>query len=411
MGNFKMKIVILFLLSFLLLHAQERLTVVKDTSGLSDDAIREKAQEADKKVKKTLDIQDVIEATDSNGKVDLAKLEAKWEKLSPTPKKYDWVQTKSGEWFKGNIKALYDDRLEFDSKEIGLYTFKLADVAQIKSYHLMRVNIENLASIKGVLRLKDDKLTIIQGDTKYNFAKKQIVSFARDAETERNLWSGKASVGLDMRRGNSQQQDFTANLKLQRRSSESHLALSYLGRVSSKDKVEISNDHRFNEKYDVFLSRNFFWTPLFSELYIDKFKNIDAQITAGVGVGYTLFDTSKARWSFSGGPAFVYTRHTTVDVATKKTAFSPALEVSTQYKRKINAMTKLSYDYKLTYTTREAGVYKHHMVLVLENSLLSWLDFDISGIWDYVKSPTADKDGAIPLQNDFQMIMGLGVAF
>ncbi len=411
MGNYSMKIIIFFFLSTFLLQAQERLTVVKDSSGLSENAIRKKAEAADKKVKRILDIQDVIAATDSNGKVDLAKLEAKWEKLSPTPKKYDWVQTKSGEWFRGNIKALYDDRLEFDSKEIGLYTFKLADVAQIKSYHLMRVNIENLASIKGILRLKGEKLTIIQGENKYDFAKKQIVSFARDANAERNLWSGKASIGLDMRSGNSDQQDFTANLKLQRRSSESHLALSYLGRVSSKEKVEISNDHRFNEKYDIFLSRNFFWTPLFSELYIDKFKNIDAQITAGVGVGYTLLDTSKTRWSFSGGPAFVYTRHATVDTATQKTAFSPALEASTQYKYKINTMTKLTYDYKLTYTTREAGVYKHHMVLVLQNSLLSWLDFDISGIWDYVKSPTAASDGAIPLQNDFQMIMGLGVAF
>ena len=406
-----MKIGILFLLSFLLLHAQGTLTVVKDTSGLSADAIRTKAETADKKVKRTLDIKDVIAATDSNGKVDLAKLEAQWERLSPTPKKYDWVQTKSGEWFKGAMKALYDGKLEFASNAIGLYTFKLSDIKQIKSYHLMHVNIENLASIKGILRLKGNKLTIIQGKNKYDFAKKQIVSFAPDGAEERNLWSGKASIGFDMRSGNSDQQDFTANLKLQRRSSESHLALSYLGRVSSKDKVEISNDHRLNEKYDVFLSRKFFWTPLISELYIDKFKNIDAQITAGVGLGYTMLDTSKERWSFSGGPAFVYTRHTTVDITTNQNSFSPALEASTKYKLKVSKMTNLTYDYKLTYTTREAGIYKHHMVLVLSNSLLSWLKFDISGIWDYVKSPTAASDGLIPFKNDFQMIMGLGVVF
>ena len=406
-----MKTVILFLISFFLLHAQEDLMVVEDTSGLSDDAIRQKAKESDKKVKRTLDIKDVIEVTDANGKVDLAKLEAKWESLSPSPVKYDWVQTKSGEWFKGDIKALYDGKLEFDSKEIGLYTFKLANVKQIKSYHLMSVNIENLASIKGVLRLKENKLTIIQGENRYNFKKKQIVSFAPDGTRERNFWSGKASIGFDIRSGNSDQQDFTANIKLQRRSASSHLSLSYLGRVSSKNGVEISNDHRLNEKYDIFLSRHFFWTPLFSELYRDTFKNIDEQLTAGVGVGYTLLDTPKTTWSFSGGPAFVYTRHTTVDSATNQNSFSPALEVSTTYKIDINKMSNLTYDYKLTYTTNEAGVYKHHMVLVLENDLLSWLDLDISGIWDYVKSPTAASDGSIPLQNDFQMIMGLGVEF
>ncbi len=406
-----MKILIILLISLLLLNAEDKLMVVEDKSGLSDDAIRNIAQESDKKVKKTLDIKDVFEATDANGKVDLAKLEAKWESLSPTPKKDDWVQTKSGEWFRGTIKALYNNQLEFSSNEVGLYTFDLDDVTQIKSYHLMSVNIENIASIKGVLRLKDSNLTIIQGDTKYSFTKDKVVSFAPDGTEERNLWSGKVNIGLDIRTGNSSQQDYTARVNLQRRTSESRLLLTYLGRTSSKEGVEISNDHRFNEKYDVYLSRRFFWTPLFAEFYTDKFKNIDKQLTAGVGVGYTLLDTKKMFWSFSGGPAFVYTSHSAVDTATKKNAFSPALEVSTKYEIELNNITDLKYDYKLTYTTNEAGKHKHHMVLVLENELFSWLDFDITGIWDYVKSPTASDNGIKPVQNDFQMIVGLGVEF
>ena len=411
MGNYRLKIIIVLVLSFLVLSAEDNLIVVKDKSGLSDDAIRQKAKEADKKVKKTVDLKDVYEATDENGKVDLAKLEAKWESLSPTPVKNDWVQTKSGEWFKGTIKALFDNHLEFDSDEVGLYTFDLDDVTQIKSYHLMSVNIENAASIKGVLRFKDSKLTIIQGDTKYTFDKEKVVSFAPDGARERNLWSGKVDIGLDLRSGNTRQQDYSATINLQRRTSKSQLILSYLGRISSKDGVEISNDHRFNEKYDVYLSRQFFWTPLFSEFYTDKFKNIEQQITAGIGLGYTFLDTKKMTWSFSGGPAFVYTSHSTVDTATQKDTFSPALEVSTKYEMTLNRITDLTYDYKITYTTHEAGKYKHHMVLVLENELFSWLDFDITGIWDYVKSPTASDSGIKPVKNDFQMLMGLGVEF
>ena len=406
-----MKILIILFLSFLLLNAEDNLVVVEDESGLSDDAVRKIAKESDKKVKKILDIQDVMDVTDENGKVDLAKLEAKWDKLSPSPVKYDWVQTKSGEWFKGVIKALYDDKLEFDSKEVGLYTFNLDDVTQIKSYHLMSVNIENLTSIKGVLRLKNDTLTIIQGENRYSFNKSKVVSFAPDGAKERNLWSGKLNIGFDIRNGNSAQQDYTATVNLQRRTSKSRLELSYLGRISSKDGVETANDHRVNEKYDVYLNRRFFWTPLFSEFYTDKFKNIDKQLTAGVGVGYTLLDDKKIFWSFSGGPAFVYTRYSAVDTATNQDSFSPALEISTQYEYEISKMTELKYNYKLTYTTDEAGKYKHHMVLVLENELFSWLDFDITGIWDYVKSPTASDDGTVPLKNDFQMIMGFGVEF
>jgi len=411
MENYSMKLLTLLLLSFLLLHAEDTIMVVKDRSGLSDDAIRQKAKESDKKVKRELDIKDIYALMDKNGKVDLAKLEAKWESLSPTPVKYDWVQTKSGEWFKGTIKSLYHNKLEFDSNEIGLYTFNLDNVTQIKSYHLMSVNIENLASIKGVLRFKNGELSIIQGKNRYKFNKEKVISFAPDGAKERNLWSGKVAIGFDIRSGNSDQQDFSATVNLQRRSSQSHLTLGYLGRTSSKNGMKISNNHRLNEKYDLYLSRNFFWTPLFSELYTDTFKNIAVQLTAGFGMGYTFLDTKKTFWSFSGGPAFVYTRHSTVETATNKDSFSPALEVSTKYKLKLNRISDLKYDYKLTYTTDTAGTYKHHMVLVLENELFSWLDFDISGIWDYVKSPTAASDGTVPLQNDFQMIMGFGTTF
>lgn len=40
--------------------------------------------------------------------------------------------------------------------------------------------------------------------------------------------------------------------------------------------------------------------------------------------------------------------------------------------------------------------YKHHMVTTLENDLTSWLDIDITFIWDYKKHPKANEDESIP---------------
>jgi hypothetical protein len=151
--------------------------LLEDTSGLSDEQLREKAKKVDKSI--------VLDK-----KVSSSKLKESWEKLSPTPKKYDWVQTKSGEWFKGEIKAMYNDELEFDSDEIGLYTFKFKDIKQIKSYHLIDVNIEGVANIPGIIRYKDGKIHIIQGDNTYTFDKDQIVSLALSGNKERQYWSG-----------------------------------------------------------------------------------------------------------------------------------------------------------------------------------------------------------------------------
>jgi len=385
--------------------------IVKDKSGKSADEVRKRAKESDNEKKAKVSVSQVVQSIDEKGQVDLSKLQERWEDLSPTPVKYDWVQTKSGEWFKGEIKALFNDKLEFDSDEVGLYTFDFDDVVRIKSYNIISVNIENLASFPGILRLKGDDLTIIQGDNKYKFKRKDIVSFAPDGEYERNFWSGKATLSWDIRSGNTNQNDYSATVNVQRRTSVSRLSFDYLGRVTSQDEEETANNHRFNQKYDRYLTRHFFWSPVFSEYFTDKYKNIDTQLTVGLGVGYTPIDTKKIKWSLSGGPALLYTKHDTVTNGESLDSYSPSIELSTNYEFKWNEMTDITYNYKLTYADDSAGKYKHHMLLTLENELTSWFDVDITGVWDYILNPIKSSDGSIPKKSDFQILLGFGIEF
>ena len=124
-----------------------------------------------------------------------------------------------------------------------------------------------------------------------------------------------------------------------------------------------------------------------------------------------MVNTKKTEWSISGGPAFVNTKYLTVSNGHEENVFSPALELSTKYEFEINKITDLTYDYKLTVTDNKSGLYKHHMVLKLENELLDWLDFDVTGIWDYLQKPATTDSGEIPLQSDFQVLIGFGVEF
>lgn len=388
------------------------LIVIEDDSGLSDDELREIAKESDtQKSSKKVSLNKVIDAIDEKGEVDVSKIQLNWSELSPSPKKNDWVQTKSGEWFKGEIKAMYDDELEFDSDEIGLYTFDFEDVKQIKTYHIMSTNIVGVASFDGLLRFKDDNLTIIQGDSRYNFKREQIVSFAKSGEREINYWSGKLTLSLDIRKGNREQFDYTANANLNRRTNNTRLRFDYLGRVSNVDTVETANDHRINEKFDVYLTRDFFVTPLFSEYYQDAFQNIDSQYKAGVGIGYTLINKKRFEWDISGGPAAIKSKYITVAPNEESSSSSASLELSTRVEYEISKMTDISFDSKFTFTDDKSGRYKHHIVLVFENELLSWLDFDITGIWDYTDIPEKDEFGISPLKDDYQLLFGLGVEF
>lgn len=386
--------------------------IIEDTSGLSDDEVRELAKETDTdKQSNKISIKEVIDAIDEKGKVDISKIQSSWEELSPKPKKYDWIQTKSEEWFKGDIKAMYDDELEFDSDEIGLYTFDFEDVKQIKSYHIMSTNIEGIASFDGLLRFKDNNLTIIQGDTTYSFKRAQIVSFAKSGDREINYWSGKITLSFDMRTGNKEQFDYTAKASINRRTDKTRLRLDYLGRISNVDNTETANDHRINEKFDVYLTRNFFVTPLFSEYYQDAFQNIESQYTAGIGLGYTIINDKHLEWDLSGGPAFIKTNYIAVAADEDTSSSSASFEISSRVEYEISKKSDISFDSKFTFTGKESGKYKHHMVLVLENELLTWLDFDITGIWDYTDIPEKDDLGISPLKDDYQLLFGLGVEF
>jgi putative salt-induced outer membrane protein YdiY len=387
--------------------------LIEDTSGLTKEELREKAKESDakNKSKKKVSVSEVVKSIDKSGKVDISKIQQPWEQLSPTPQKYDWIQTKSGEWFKGEIKAMYNKELEFDSDEVGLYTFKFKDIKQIKSYHIIDVNIEGVATVPGIIRYKDGKIHIIQGDDTFTFDKDQIVSLALSGEKERQYWSGKITVNLDLRSGNKKQFDYNVKANVKRRTATTRLRLDYLGRISSSNGVETANDHRVNEKYDIYQSRYFFWTPIFAEYYQDKFQNISNQYTLGAGLGYTVTDTPTLEWDVSGGPAVIHTRYITVNAYDEQSPTSFSLELSTRLEYEISDKTDLNYQYKMTFTDSKSGKYKHHMVLALENELLEWLDFDITAIWDYTHLPQISSDGIKPYKNDYQLLFGLGIEF
>jgi hypothetical protein len=49
------------------------------------------------------------------------------------------------------------------------------------------------------------------------------------------------------------------------------------------------------------------------------------------------------------------------------------------------------------------------MIAALETELISWLDFDVSFVWDRTEDPRADSDGTVPEQDDYYLILSVGV--
>ncbi|MEA2111626.1 MAG: DUF481 domain-containing protein [Campylobacterota bacterium] len=386
---------------------------IHDTSGLSSEEVQNIAQDSDNaESRKTIKKQ----TTSNNGA---------WEQLAPTPERYDWIELKSSEWLKGEFKVMYEEELEFDSKELDLLTLDFEDIKQIRTHRIVTVRLlvedENSSGlfglhhtaieVTGILRLNDQKVIIIRGDGNLEFQRKQIVSIVYGGNREAEYWSGKFNIGVDVQTGNTEKLDYSTIAKVQRRTSKTQLKLDYLGNISYINETETINNHRFNESFNVFTTRHFYYTPLFSEFFSDKYQNIHSQYTFGIGIGYVIVDSRRVNWSVTGGPAVVLTKYSTVEEGRDDSIKTGALELSTSYDVEINKKIDFIFSYKLTLTEKNAGSYKHHIVTALENELTSWLDIDLTVIWDYTLYPEPNEDATIPEKSDLQFLVSFGVDF
>jgi hypothetical protein len=335
-----------------------------------------------------------------------------WDSALPSTDQFDWVQTTSGEWLKGEMKVLYSDKLEFDSDEFDLQTLDWEDVKQFLGHGIKRVSIESSTGpriLDGMITVSEDKLIVISDTGTDEFDRSQLISITPGATTEVDNWTAKVSLGLNFTRGNTEQTDYVVKFDIRRRTPENRLVFDYLGNYSQTGNIETINNHRFNTFFDIFSTRRNFWRPVFYEYYRDPFQNIDNRNTIGVAAGYAIIDTAKVTWDISGGPGYRKTRYVSVQAGESDSVDTPVLVGSTYYDTYVNKSIDFEARYNLSIVNQDSGSYTHHAVGTFEIEMTSILDFDISLIWDRTRDPKARADGTVPKQDDVQLMFTLGV--
>lgn len=332
-----------------------------------------------------------------------------WQPPVPSDDDYDWLQLGSGEWLKGDIIVLYEDKLEFDSEELDLLTLDFEDIEQIRSAHVVQVRLEGGIDLLGQLYMADGRIGIIGAEESYE--RSRLLTIAAGEPREINFWNAKISLGANWQSGNSQNSEGNLQAKLQRRSLETRFVFDYLGNFNTTDEIMSANNHRASGVADRFITHRFYTRPVFVEYFRDPFQNIDDRITIGTGVGYQLLETVKTDWRVSGGPAYQYTRFNEVEQGETTAESTPALVGGTQVDIEITANLDFNYNYQLQFVKPESGLYNHHMVIGFVVELTRMLDFDVSLVWDRVQRPRPNADGIVPDQDDWRLIVGLGFVF
>ncbi len=340
------------------------------------------------------------------------KDEASAKPWLPAAKEFDWVQLTSGEWLKGEIKSMYNDNLEFDSDKLDLLNIDWADVKYLKSYRPSSINVENREPISGSLQISGDKVTITDGDNIQKFDRFELISLTPSGDREVDFWAIKFTLGFNIQSGNTEQLDYNSKFNAKRRTAKSRFVLDYIGNISKTGNengvlTETVNNNRISSSLNIYATRYFFYTPAFAELYRDPFQNIENRLSLGVGIGYTLFDSSKFEWNINGGPAYLSTKYISVEPGEEQKIGAAALVFGTDFDAEVTSSLDFIFKYKIQASKKEVGGYTHHIIATFESEITGSLDFDISMIWDRISQPTKDDLGVAPEPDDYRLTVGV----
>lgn len=333
-----------------------------------------------------------------------------WQPPPPMPDDFDWIQLTSGEWLKGEFIALYDDSLEFDSKELDDLTIDWVDIQQIRSARTMQVAFLDDTVATGKV-LMDGDVVRVMGEEDYESSRSQVLSITAGGPGGGSYWSGKLSAGLNIRSGNTDQTEYNANVNLKRRSPGNRIVIDYLGNFSETNDTTTADNQRATASWNRFLSDRFYLTPLSGEYYRDPFQNIDSRWTIGVGLGYQFIDSAKVEWKVDAGISYQTTSYADVPEGDPGSNDSPAVAIGTGYENKFAGWIKYLFDYNFFIVNEESGRYSHHLSTGFEIDLWGNFDFDITWVWDRMQNPQETADGTVPEQDDFRTIFALSYKF
>jgi putative salt-induced outer membrane protein YdiY len=323
----------------------------------------------------------------------------------------DWVQLKSGEWLRGQLKYIQRKEVEFDSDEMEDQTLKLKDVRSVYTAERVFTQFEGREPVFGNAVISNETVTV-SGPEPLSLPLGQLMGITPSGRRPGiSYWSGNISAGFSKQSGNSSQTAVNCSAELARRTPNTTLLLDYLGVYSQVNGVQNVNNNRVNVNFDYRFNNDWFVRPLQFEYYTDPLANIANRFTGGVGAGYHIFDQTGLEWMVAAGPSYQITKFSNVETNSSDTATTPAGVLASNFKADITRRLTFIQTWQGTFTDREAGQYTHHSVSTLEFEIKRHLNLDVSYVWDYLHNPQPNSRGITPQKSDTYLTVGLGVRF
>ncbi len=339
---------------------------------------------------------------------------AVWQK--PTPifsQKYDWLRLKSDEWLKGDIIAMYDDELEFDSDEFGIKIFDWQDVAELRSRFDQQIRFADGRVEQGFLIVKDGHLILLSQGREQHYPLSELLSITSSGENRKDIWDAKANIGIDISAGNVKQLEYFASAMLQRRTAftrfRSDLTFNYSKSLSDDSQPVVSDTRRLTSYLDWFYSGRIFFRAIDYEYYSDLQQNIKRRNSLGSSVGYHIINNKRLQWDVTAGPSYQATVY--YNNVEDSNPHSGALSLSTLLEYTVSRKTDYIFDYQVKFVDKASGERNHHLKTGFEFDFTDDFAMDLMLYVDRVAKPVAAVAQQAPKPSDYRFIVSIGYDF
>ena len=335
-----------------------------------------------------------------------------WQPPEPNPSGWDWVRLKSDEWVKGEVVLMRDFDLQFDSDEFGVVKIDWDDVAQILTERVYSFVLQDMETTHiGTMAMRDDRVSVNVGDKIVTFDRSQLLAITPNARRELNLWSARASIGIGLRSGNTEQAEISGTGNLSREGTNTRLKFDYNGIYGSLNKQKNTNNHRGSSIFDYFLTPDLFLTPVSFEAYTDEFQNVSYRLTPLVGIGYSIVRRSALEWEVRLLGGYQHVRLDSAVPGDSKTLDNGAIAVGTSIDAELTSRLDLILKYRAQLIVPDTDQTNHHTEATLEFELTSVIDLDVAFVWDRIEDPATEADGNTPDKDDLRLTVGLALEF
>ncbi len=335
-----------------------------------------------------------------------------WSPESPEPGivlDSEWVKLKGGEWLKGRILSFRDDQLTFDSDKFGDKIFKWEDVRELYSTEKMIVVLIDGRVIIGSISVIGKEVFFPDSDEEAD--RDFLISFVPTGSSWWELWDGRISSGLNLRRGNTDQTDLQLNFEAVRRSAFNRLNFSYTGNFSYVERSAIANNNKALFAWSYFLNHRMYLIPVAYNFLSDPFRNIRQEHSPTIGFGYELVNIPKIKWNILGSGGYRYTQYSSVESGQKDFSQSVILLAGTDVTADLTDSTEFLFSYTVNFDLINLKNIVQNLVTNVFVDITNNLELDLMFSWSMVGDPEKREDGSLPKKSDINLTAGVSYSF